>query len=285
MTLFMAGGGISIETLTLGVLSLAKSVKKVYVETYTVPGSEWLVEKIREIAEDKIIVAERSTLEENIQTIIEEAKLQDILIVVPGDPLIATTHRSIIVEALKKNVDFRLLPGVSGVCAAKTVSGLDYYKFGRTLTLPGPWRHVKPYSVYYYLVSNLCIGLHTLLLLDIDNNGRQLEPCIGLKLLREVEEELVKDLEIPSILDTLIFIVVSRAGMKEQSIRIFDKLEKLCENDTRPPASIIIPGIIAEYEKEYLQLYADNKVKDHLHLYRVNPKTFCEIRERLEQSL
>ncbi len=274
VTLYLAGGGISAETITLGLKSLIKDADKIYVETYTIPGSEWLYEFIKNLAPQKTILAHRSDLEDSINQIIEEARSMTILIVAPGDPLIATTHRSIILEADKNNVEYRILPGVSGVCAAKTITGLDYYKFGRTITIPGPWRGVKPYSTYYYLVSNLCIGLHTLLLLDIDDKGRQLSPCLALKQLNDVEIELSREAGYKPILDKLLYLAVSRAGLVDSQVIGGKGIEKICNNELKAPISIIVPGRLSSYEKEYLETIYRIQVEE---LSNIQERDYCKI--------
>ncbi len=262
MTLYLVGGGISVETITLGLRSLIEVVDKIYVETYTIPGSEWLYEFIKKLAPQKTIIAHRSDLEDSINRIIEEAKSMRILIVSPGDPLIATTHRSIILEAKKNDIEYRILPGVSGVCTAKTITGLDYYKFGRTITIPGPWRGIKPYSTYYYLVSNLCVGLHTLLLLDIDDKRRQLSPCLALRQLYDVEIELSHEAGYEPILDRLFYILVSQAGLADSRVIGGKGIEKICSSDLKAPISIVVPGRLSSYEIEYLETIHSLKIQE-----------------------
>jgi len=251
--LALAGAGISPDSMTVGLLNLARCADRVIVETYTLPGSSWLLEALKPYAGDRLEPAERSTLEEGGARLVESARTSRVLVVAPGDPLIATTHRSLLVMAKKLGVRTIVLPGVSGVCVAKTYPGLDYYKYGRTLTLPGPWRRVKPYSVLAGLSQNLCFGMHTLLLLDIDPaTGAQLEPCEGLRLLAGLESEtrtsLFRGLEI---------LVVERAGLPGSRVSLARGLEEACRlPPVRAPASVVIPGRLAPYEAEALEALA-----------------------------
>ncbi len=245
--LVIAGAGIGPDYMTMAVLNLVKCADAVYVETYTIPSSKWLIEYIRDYRKDSII-ADRATLEDRSHILVEEARDSRVLVLVPGDPLIATTHRSLLVEAKRRGVNAKVIPGVSGVCAAKTASGLDYYRFGKTVTLPGPWRRVVPYSVYESLLGNLCLGLHTLMLLDIDGEN-QLHPCEALNLLRKAKAET------PGILEMLYFILVERAGLEGERVRVFENWKGLCDvRDLRQPASIIAPGFVQPYEEEALRI-------------------------------
>jgi diphthine synthase len=176
LTLILAGGGLGPYIDSLKIINLIKEADLVYVDTYTSPNSQWLLKEAEKIGGKlKVKEAPRRLLEDEVYKIIELAKKQKILILTPGDPLIATTHISIIVEASRRGVDWKVIPGTSGVIAAMTASGLQFYRFGKSITVPGPWRAVKAYSVVEGIYCNLEKGLHTLLLLDYIE-GKVLEP-------------------------------------------------------------------------------------------------------------
>ncbi len=246
----MAGGGVG-PGYQGGVLeSLLRSADRVYVDTYTVPGAGWLVEYARGIAGGRVVEAGRSLLEEGAARVVEEARGGLVVVLVPGDPLIATTHRSLVVEAARRGVRYRVVPGVSGVCAAASASLLDYYKFGRTVTVPGPWRMVKAYSVVEYLLGNACLGLHTLLLLDIDPGGRQYPPGEAAGQLLSLARELGAD----GLLSGAPVLVVERAGLPGERVTLHS-LRGLA-GDPGPwgePASLVVPGRLHPSEREALE--------------------------------
>ncbi|MCE4620777.1 MAG: SAM-dependent methyltransferase, partial [Desulfurococcales archaeon] len=219
MPLILAGGGLGPGYQGRLLEDAVASADKVYVETYTVPGSNWLLDWARSIAGDRVIEADRSSLEENASKLVEEAKTLRVLVLAPGDPLIATTHRSLLALARKEGIVVRVIPGVSGVCASKTLSLLDYYKYGRTVTVPGPWRGVKPYSVVYYILVNACSRLHTLVLLDFQGN-KALAPSEAASTLvdiaREVDAGFLADAPV---------IVVERAGLEGERATLHSSLE------------------------------------------------------------
>ena len=243
--LALAGGGLHEGHITRMLEELARCADQVLVETYTLTASEWLVDAVRGIAGEKVIEAHRSMLEEGAARLLERAGRGRVLVVVPGDPLIATTHRHLLAEARRRGIRTILVPGISGVCAAKTVTGLDYYKYGRVVTAPGPWRMVKPYSVLEAIYGNMCLGLHTLLLLDIDPvSGSQLEPCRAVSMLRGLEAEIGSD-----ILSRAEIILVERAAMPGERISL---LRCPSTSGVAEPASLVIPGRLARYEAEAL---------------------------------
>ncbi len=256
--LLLVGWGLEGGQATLEAIRAVEEAAKVYVESYTVAGSSWIIESLKQIVgEEKLVPAERSIIEEGSPELLAEAGEKLIAIVAPGDPLIATTHRSLLVEAATRGIPYRVIPGVSGVCNAKTMSWLDYYKFGRTATLPGPWRRVRPYSVYQYIISNVCAGLHTLLLLDINpSSNEQLDPCTGLRLLGEVASEIESEAPYEFSLSELPAVVVERAGMRAHRTVLYPSIRGVCEAGIEhgSPSSIVIPGVPAEYEWEALQI-------------------------------
>ncbi|NOZ31095.1 MAG: diphthine synthase [Crenarchaeota archaeon] len=249
MPLYLVGGGLGPGYQTEILIKLLNIGDKIYVETYTVPSSDWLLAFVTKHASGEVIVADRSTLEERALALVSEAKDKNIVVVVPGDPMIATTHRSLIMMAEELGVKHRVIPGVSGVCASKSLSLLDFYKFGRTVTVPGPWRRVKPYSVLGYIYDNACIGLHTLALLDIKPSGEQLLPPDAVATLLQLEEEIGVD-----TLSKAAGFVIERAGYEDGRVRLYNRLSDIVsyEDKWRQPSSIIIPGEITPIDEEII---------------------------------
>ncbi len=249
--LVLAGAGLGPGYQGRLLEDLVASAWRVYVDTYTMPGASWLLEWARRVARDRVVEAPRHVLEQGGARIVEEARDRLVVVLVAGDPLIATTHRSLVVEAARRGVGYRVIPGVSGVCSAKAASMLDYYKFGRTVTVPGPWRMVKAYSIVEYLLYNACGGMHTLLLLDIDGEGRQLHPgeAAGIVL------SLAGELGVSSLLEGSPAILVEAAGLENGRVRVFERLSTLAawRGGFAEPASIIVPGTLAAYEREALE--------------------------------
>lgn len=249
MPIYLVGGGLGPGYQTDILRKILEISDKIYVETYTVPSSDWLVSYIKENTRGEIIVAGRSLLEEKSRRLVREARKLNVAVVVPGDPLIATTHRSILMVAAEEGVEHRVVPGSSGVCAAKSLSLLDYYKFGRTVTIPGPWRKVKPYSVLGYIYDNACIGLHTLVLLDISPDGSQLPPPEAVSILVGLEEEIGVE-----TLSSASGMVVERAGYLDGRVRVYRRLVDIhgVGDDWMEPASIIIPGELSPIDVEVI---------------------------------
>ncbi|MEB3806513.1 MAG: SAM-dependent methyltransferase [Desulfurococcales archaeon] len=276
MVLILAGGGIGPGYQGRVLEEALAGADVVFVETYTVPGSGWLVEYARRLAGDRVFEATRSQLEELASRVVERARRETVVVLVPGDPLVATTHRSLIAMASAGNVEFRVIPGVSGVCAAMSSSLLDFYKFGRTITVPGPWRGVKAYSILDYIYSNACIGLHTLALLDISPDGAQLDPASAARILTGLEGDLGEKL-----VSAASVIVVERAGLDGERVTVYGSLARLAGEDRgwREPASIVIPGSPSPIEVEHVtQAYGGG-------LRGIDKDSACSAREALHRFL
>lgn len=250
--LVLLGGGLP-GLLTTMALELIKRADVVYVDIYTMPESDWLIDLARVEAGGRVVPASREVLEQGMTSIVEEARDKLVVVLVPGDPLIATTHIALLIEARRRGVEWLVVPGVSGVVSAMTLSSLQFYRFGRTITVPGPWRGVKAYSVIEYLRCNLSLGLHTLLLLDYES-GRQLQPSEAAGILLELEEELAEEKGWDKVLSGLLALVVERAGYQDYSVE-WSRLAGLAGaiKEYRSPSSIVVPGYIHETESEALQ--------------------------------
>ena len=234
--LYLIGLGLHDEKdISLRGLEAAKKCSKLYLENYT---SKW-VGDLRNIGL-KAEKLSRSDLEENIEKILCEAKDKNIGLLIPGDPLTATTHISIIIEAKKQKIKTKIVHS-SSIISAVCETGLQIYKFGKTATIPFYYSET-PYKI---LEENLSKGAHTLFLLDITEE--KLMSCgEGLKILLDLENRFRKKL----ISEDTKVVVFCNAG-SSNSVLIYKKIRDLlnfnCSN-----CVIIIPGKLHFIEKEVL---------------------------------
>lgn len=240
--LVLAGAGLHRGHFTRELVEELSRADVVYVEDYTMPGGLGLLNEVRRYA-PKAVRAPRRLLEEEADRVVEEASVRRVVVVTAGHPLIATTHVSLIALARMRGVKVRVLQGISGVVAAMTATGLDFYKFGRIVTVPGPWRQVKPYSIMKYLYLNTAAGMHTMLLLDIAEDGRQL--CLG-----EAVDTLL-ELDEAGILQGSPMLLVANAGMSGERVEPLEPRPGLgCHDGV---ASLVYPGGLSRIEAENLE--------------------------------
>lgn len=230
--LYLIGLGIGNEnSLTIEGLEIAKKCE-CYCEFYTL---EWQgsLERLEKLIGKKVIVLERSDLEENLQQFLQKAEEKNVALLVPGDPLAATTHIDLVVEARNQNISVRIIHNAS-IFSAIAECGLQLYKFGRSATIPKT-RQLQ--AVKESVSMNKKNGLHTLLLIDI---GLGLKEALQMLL----EEKIINGDEK--------IIIVSRLGT-ETKIK-YAPASVLSNFDFPPPAVVIIPGKLHFREKEFLEL-------------------------------
>ena len=74
------------------------------------------------------------------------AKDKAIALISGGDPLTATTHVTLVIEARKQNIPVKTIHNSSIYTAAAGKSGLQIYRFGKTASLVNPRPNYKPTS-------------------------------------------------------------------------------------------------------------------------------------------
>jgi len=240
------------EDVSIKGLNRAKNADIVYLELYT---SKWHgdIKKLEKIINKKIEILKRSDLEEKSENVLEKAKKDNIVLLIPGDPLIATTHISLLLEAKKKGIKTEVIHNAS-IYSSVGECGLHVYKFGATATIPFLEKtgNKIPISSYETIKENVRKGLHTLLLLDVvSEKNKYMTPNEGIEILLKAEQEkkygiFTKNTDI---------IVFARAG-SENPLIVYGKVKDLLKKDFgNPPYVIIIPGKLHFTEKEYLEFY------------------------------
>lgn len=246
MTLVLIGLGLfDEEDVSLRAIEEAKISEKVYTELYT---SKWYgnLKNLEKIIGKEIIELTRKDLEDNSHKIIEESKNQKIVIFIQGDPLVQTTHSSLLLDAKKLGIKTKVIHNAS-IISGIAETGLHLQKFGPYVTVPFPekTKGKLPESVFEVIRKNKKRELHTLCLLDViseENKYMKINEGLQILLLGDV---IKKDDKI---------VVFTKAG-SDNSVIIYDSADDLIKNDIKDiPAVIIIPGKLHFTEKEYLEL-------------------------------
>ena len=238
--------------LTLRGIDRAKNSDIAYIELYT---SKWYgdVKKLEKIISKKIKVLKRKDLEEDSDIILKEAEDKNVVLFIPGDPLVATTHISLISDTRKKGIDVEIIHNASIYSAIAEV-GFHIYSFGATATVPFPEKTggKLPKSIYETLKMNKLNGFHTLLLLDVmAEENKYMTPNEGIKIMLKTEEKMNDEVFTE---DTEI-VVFARAG-SEKPLIVYGKVKDLLNKDFgKPPFVIIVPGQMHFTEKEYLEQF------------------------------
>jgi diphthine synthase len=234
-------------------LEEVKTADNVFIELHTSLMPNFSIKRFEEISGKRLHVVSRKELEEkNGRILLEAARKGKIALLVPGDPLIATTHVALRIQAEKLGIKTRIVHGASILSAVIGLSGLHNYKFGKSVTIPFPDKTL-PETPYNVIEQNKKLGLHTLCLLDIDaENKRYLTIQEGLDILLKIEEKRKKEIV---KMDTLA-VGIARAGSNSPTVKA-DSVKKLLRYDFgEPPYSVIFPGELHFMEAEALVFLA-----------------------------
>ena len=237
--------------ITLRGLDAAKKADIVYAEFYTsiMPGLS--IDRLQHLVGKQIKILTRKDLEEDAQrTILARAEKEHVVLLTPGDPMSATTHVGLLLSALKLKIRTVVIHSTSILTAVAGATGLEVYKFGRTVTIPSPRTTPVPESVYEFIVANKRIGLHTLALLDLEQGGFTIPEAI--RVLTELESAKKTGL----LTERTLMVALARIDSPDCIVRA-ETAENLAKGDFgEPPFSIIIPSRLHFVEAEALQLLA-----------------------------
>jgi diphthine synthase len=249
--LVFIGLGLHGEGISLQGLREAQRADVLYAELYTSLVPSLNLKKLEREIGKPIQVVGREAVEQHPDEILETAKIRKVAFLVPGDPMVATTHVDLRLRAARAGIETKVVHAASISSAAAGLAGLQSYKFGRTATVPFP---DNPSQVpYETLVENHKLGLHTLLLLDIRaKKGRAMLASEAIEIMLELEGKLRKNAFTP---DTLV-VVVARAGSDDAIVKA-DMVGKLQGLDFGPPPHVlIVPGKLHFLEAEALRVFA-----------------------------
>jgi len=223
------------KDMSIRAIECAKKCDFLFFERYTSkPKTD--AKKLSEFLGKEVKEIKREDIEENSEDIIKLSEKNNVGIIVSGDALVATTHISLIVEARKRGIETKVIHS-SSIYTAVCSSGLQIYKFGRTVTLTK--RGEK--SIIKEIKENKKRGLHSLILLDID---MELEDAINILLKNKAIKENEKIVLYSNIGEDEIIKYISPKEFFESDLRNFKEYQ----------FSIIIPGKLHFMEEEYLSL-------------------------------
>jgi len=240
-----------------------KKADAIYAEFYTAKLFGGNISSLEEMLGRDITILSREEVEEmNIP--LNEAKNKDVAFLSAGDPLVATTHSEMMIQAEKMGLETMVIHSSSILSAAPGIAGLQAYKFGKVTTIPFPEKNYFPHSPYLTIKSNLESDMHTLVLLDIQTHlDRYMTANQGLKYLLQVEKESEDNI----ISKDTLAVVIARAGSKKPVVRA-DRIGKLLDEDFGGPLhSLMIPSTLHFVEAEALLVLGgapDEIMKDYL---------------------
>ncbi len=231
-------------------VELAKSSNHVYLDSYTRNFDPDELNEFERVLGKKIQLLNRKELEETLP-FLDYARDELVVLLVPGDPLVATTHITVLETAVRRGVEIKVIHAGSIYSAFPGEAGLQVYKMGGSVTIPSPEKRIKPYSTYDKIRNNKSLGYHTLVLLDTSPEG-ELSPADGLKMLLEIENERNE-----GICGKNTWIIVGcKLGAPDQKI-IYATVGSIIERNigSGGPCTLIFPGKLHFLEEESLERF------------------------------
>ena len=251
MIIFIGLGLFDEKDMTVNGMEEARSCDALFAEFYTSKLVGATRESIESLIGKEIRVLGREDVEKG-DIILEAAKSKRVGLLIGGDPMTATTHVDLRLRAKKMGIPTRIVYGVSILTAAAGLVGLQSYKFGRTTSLPFPQEKFFPTSPYEVIHENRMMGLHTLILLDLGEDGREMGAKEALDYLLEMEGKEQKK----AFIEDTVVCVVSEVGSPDAVARC-DRVGKLLGMDLGEPLHcLIIPADLHFMEKEALIAFA-----------------------------
>jgi diphthine synthase len=253
MSLTFIGLGLNDEKgITLEGLEEARRADSAYAEFYTNIMPNLDLKRLEKEIGKKIEVLNRNDLEdERGGKMLRAASKQRVAFLVPGDPLVATTHIFLRLELTKMGVPSRVVHAPSIVSAVCGATGLQSYKFGKSVTVPRD--QPLPKSVLDTISDNTDRSLHTLLLLDVEA-GKATQMTI-----RDAVAEMT---EADHSLETRMAVGIARLGSRDEKVKASMMNDLMDENFGSTPHSIIVVGRLHFMEVEALELLCGARQKD-----------------------
>lgn len=251
-TLTFIGLGLFDATdLTLKGLEAARSADRVYAEFYTSAMLGTTPEALARLIGKPVRVLGRAAVESGTE-ILEAASRERVALLVPGDPMSATTHVDLRMRAHAAGIPSRIVHGPSIVTAAAGLLGLQATKFGRATSLPFPEAGFRPTSPLDAIADNRSRGLHTLVLLDLREDGSSLSANEAIRYLIDVGRERGDD----AFTEDTLVCVVGRAGSADPRLHA-GRAADLLDRDVGPPLHcLVVPGELHFLEREALAAFA-----------------------------
>jgi len=245
------GLGLNKETdISVNGLEKARGADVVFAEFYTSLMPELNLQKLEGFIGKHIHVVSRRNLEEEEgKRILEEAGKGKAVLLVPGDPLIATTHVDLRIRAQKMGIKTSVVHGASIVSAVIGLSGLQNYKFGRSVTISFTDVGVVVETPYNVIAENKKAGLHTLCFLDIRaEEKRYMTIKEGLQTLFALERRKRQGV----ITANTLAVGIARAGSENPTAKADFAGELLKFDFGKLPHSLVFPGELHFMEAEAL---------------------------------
>ena len=253
MSLTFVGLGLNDEKgITLEGLEEARLADSAYGEFYTNIMPNLDLKRLEKEIGKKVEVLNRTQLEdEGGERLLKAASEERVAFLVPGDPLIATTHISLRLSLAKMGIPSRIIHAPSIVSAVCGATGLQSYKFGKSITVPRD--QPLPKSVLDTVSENSDRGLHTLILLDVQ---------AGKTSQMTIRDAIRRITAADPRLETRLAVGVARLGSRDEKVKASRMKALIGEGFGIGPQSLVVVGRLHFIEAEALEVFCGANEED-----------------------
>ena len=238
--LYIIGIGLRFKDLSIRALEILKRCDYIYLDNYT-SILTYDLKDLEKLIGKKIILADRELVENKTSEILDKAKQKEVAFLVIGDVFSATTHISLLMDAVKEKIKYEIIHGIS-ILTVIGDTGLSLYNFGKISSIPKNNENIEtPYDV---LKQNK--DLHTLFLLDIGMSINE-----GVKILFNIERKRKENL----FNDDKLCIGCAGLGLEKTDIKIGRARNMLKFKSKIIPQCLIVPGKLHFIEEEFLERF------------------------------
>lgn len=236
--LYLIGLGLNERGISKEGMLALDGCHEVYLEGYTVDFPYDISDLKLGKKKKEIKILKREDVESNF--LLKRALSRRVALLVYGDPLFATTHNSLILDAKEQDIRVRVLHSAS-VFEGISESGLQMYKFGKIASMPDFNDKGKSGSFMDIVKDNQKIKAHSLILCDI---GLDFTRALG----QLVEVAKAKKVKLDKI------VVGSRLG-NDGSGFFYGSIDELRERaeEVENPFCLIVPSELHFLEKGFLE--------------------------------
>ncbi len=245
--LYLLGTGLYyLNDVPLRAISVISKCDHVFLERYTNTNDIGALNDIEKLVGKQVKVIGRDEAEND--SIVSMARDSNVALLVPGDPLFATTHVSLLAECKRRDIKYEVIHAGS-ILTAAAETGLSLYKFGAVCSIPIYTDAFKPESFFDTIEKNLKSGFHSLILLEAKTENEFVDLQAAVKVLKEIEKKRGS-----KIINWANVVCMSLMGSANQ--RMF--FVSSGKNVDKPPLAIVIPSEVSPVEKENLESFVEH---------------------------
>jgi len=229
-------------------MAAVQAADAVFLEYYTSRLTGITVEEMSRLYGKEIVLLHREDVEQHPEAILTAATNGTAMILCGGDPMVSTTHADLRIRAQEAGIPSRIIHGASIASAVCGISGLQNYRFGKSCSIPYPYKGWFPTTPLDVISENLAQNLHTLVYLDIQPD-RFMTVAEGICLLEEMAQK--EGINAPAL-----YVGIARAGSEEPVVVAGDAETIKAADFGGPLHVLIVPAELHHIECDYLKVFA-----------------------------